>query len=180
MSQILDFKRRAEALGLCQEYRDKWDACSDKEALVRAALDANGIEFLADAVAFGWGVPIDYISSEFGDYAHGQYCRQGDGYSSRLYVDSSSGIRIDTTLTLLVRCGCQVIVPKGHACKVYVCGGSDLVIENQGYLQLYVYGSDKQALVVDAKGAKSIRTDITESSWVRGRKDLMQHEETRL
>ncbi len=170
MSEILKFKRRAEALGLCAEYRGKWDVCSDKEGLVRTALDANGVEFFADAIAFGWGVPIDYISGEFGDYAHGQYCRRGDGYTSRMYVDVRSAIRIDTTLTLLIRCCCPVIIPEGHACKVYVCGGSDLTIENRGYMQLYVYGDDNKVTISDIDGAKSLLNNIHESSWAHGHK----------
>ena len=61
MNEILELKRKACLLGLCEKYKDKWDSCKDKKELIDLVLDSNGVEFLADAMTFGWGVSSEFI-----------------------------------------------------------------------------------------------------------------------
>lgn len=72
-NELLTLKRNALRLGLCGEYKGKWDSAASKRELVNMALDSNGIEFMADSIAFGWGLSKDYLLKEFGEFANGFY-----------------------------------------------------------------------------------------------------------
>jgi len=52
-NELLTLKHNALRLGLCGEYKGKWDSAASKRELVNMALDSNGIEFMADSIAFG-------------------------------------------------------------------------------------------------------------------------------
>ena len=39
---------KAIRLGLCDEYKGKWDSCKSLKDLMDIALSANGIEFIAE------------------------------------------------------------------------------------------------------------------------------------
>lgn len=65
MNDLLSFKRNAMMLGLCSAYKDKWDAATSKEKLMDMALDSNGVELLADAHSFGFGMDIQYMNGRF-------------------------------------------------------------------------------------------------------------------
>ena len=99
MNDLLAFKRNAVMLGLCGGYKEKWDAATSKDALMDMALDSNGVEMLADAAAFGWGMDIQYMKRTFSDYINGKWKRSKDGYTSCLYVDFNGQIEQDCTIT---------------------------------------------------------------------------------
>ena len=62
MNDLLAFKRNVMLLGLCSSYKEKWDSATSKEVLMDMALDSNGVELLADAHSFGFGMDIQYMS----------------------------------------------------------------------------------------------------------------------
>lgn len=166
MSDILQFKRNAIHLGLCGKYKNLWDACSSKSELVRLALDGNGIEFMSDSIAFGWGLSRDYLMKEFGEFMNGAYRCQERGYTSEMYVGARGVVIVSSTLVLAAYCdGLELLVPEHMACKVYVCGGSRLRVEIRGRLELYVYGPDNDVAVDVANGGVVLRDDVQESQW---------------
>jgi len=164
-SDLLMLKRKAVALGLCGEYKGLWDSAQSQEELLRIALDANGIEFVADSIAFGWGLSKDYILKHFSDYINGEYtCRQ-NGYNSELFVGKEGDVTVSSTLNLFAYCGkLKINIPKNFVCKLYVCGGGDVSIDNCGDIELYVYG-DCNVGVLNLRST-SHRMDIKKSSWV--------------
>ena len=85
-NELLNMKRKALMLGLCGEYKKKWDSCTSKKELMDLVLDSNGVEFLADAITFGWGCSQEFLLNEFADFINGRYQRKKDGYTSELYV----------------------------------------------------------------------------------------------
>ena len=70
-NELLNLKRNALMLGLCGEYKDRWDKCSNKKELIDLALDSNGVEFIADAITFGWGCSQEFLLNEFADFING-------------------------------------------------------------------------------------------------------------
>lgn len=102
MSDLLAFKRNAIMLGLCTGYKNKWDAATSKEALMDMALDSNGVELLADAHSFGFGMDIQYMKRTFSDYINGKWKRSKDGYTSCMYVDFNGQIEQDCTITMVL------------------------------------------------------------------------------
>lgn len=129
-------------LGLCGQYKTMWDACRNKKDLIDMALDANGVEFMADSIAFGWGLSKEYLMKEFGDFINGKYQRNKGGYKSRMYVGYEEDITIDSTITLLVGCKGKVIVPCSMVGNIYICGGCDIDVKNDGVVYLYEYAGN--------------------------------------
>ena len=164
-NELLALKRNACMLGLCGQYKTMWDECRNKKDLIGMALDANGVEFMADSIEFGWGLSKEYLIKEFGDFVNGKYQRNKGGYKSRMYVGYEGDITIDSTITLLVGCKGRVIVPCSMVGNIYICGGCDIDVTNDGVVYLYTYGSSNK--VHEDENVEVIQRK--ESQWVSGR-----------
>lgn len=161
MNDLLAFKRNAMMLGLCGAYKDKWDAATSKEALMDMALDSNGVEMLADAASFGWGMDIQYMKRTFSDYINGKWKRSKDGYTSCLYVDYNGHIEQTCTITTALSSKVDFYVPKGSVCKLYVGGGTEVNITGEGVCYVYSYGDNK------VTGCFKQMNCVTKSEWIK-------------
>lgn len=161
MNDLLSFKRNAVLLGICGEYKEKWDSAAGKEELMDMALDSNGVEMLSDACAFGWGMDIQYMERTFSDYINGRWRRGKDGYTSCLYVGFDGVIEQDCTLTTVLDSRVEFHVPKGSVCKLYVGGGTEANITGEGFCYVYSYGDNK------VTGSFKQMNRITKSEWVK-------------
>lgn len=161
MNDLLTFKRKAMMLGLCTAYKDKWDAATSKAALMDMALDSNGVEMLADAAAWSWGMDIPYMKQTFSDYINGKWKRSKDGYSSCLYVDYNGKIEQDCTITTVLASKVEFHVPKDSVCKLYVGGESTVHITGEGVCYVYSYGHN------EVTGRFKSMNCITKSEWVK-------------
>lgn len=166
-NELLKMKRNALMLRLCGEYKKKWDACTSKKELIDLVLDSNGVEFLADAITFGWGCSQEFLLKEFSDFINGKYQRKKDGYTSELYVEPHGVIELRNTITVIVGGKASVIVPPNFFGRVYVCGdgGSLIFGGNGGSIELFVYGEKKRATTECATSLKVNRKDIKTSQW---------------
>lgn len=163
---LLTLKRNAILLGLCGQYGKRWDGCSSKRDLVNMALDGNGIEFMADSIAFGWGLSKEYLQREFGDFMNGNYQCIEKGYTSEMYIGVSGVVCARSTLLLVGYCNdFKVVVPKNMACRIYMCGGSKVNIENRGHAEIYEYGTDNIIHIIDYDGSYSLRQAVSKSKW---------------
>lgn len=161
MNDLLTFKRNAIMLGLCTPYKDKWDAATSKAVLMDMALDSNGVEMIADACAFSWGMDIPYMKRTFSDYINGKWVRDKGGYSSCLYVDYNGQIEQVCTLTTVLASKVTFNVPKGIICKLYVSGGSEVNITGEGICYVYSYSENK------VTGNFKQLNCVTKSEWVK-------------
>ena len=166
-NELLSLKRNALKLGLCGKYKALWDACRTEKEVVDLALDSNGVEFLADAMAFGWGVSFDFLEkSIFRNYVHGQYLRNKDGYTSIMFVNPRFEFVLPATINLVLG-DCSVIHnSQGGICKLYLSKVSNVIIKNDGILELYCYG-DVNVEVINGKDATCNRHDIKQSQWLK-------------
>lgn len=162
---LLELKRKALALGLCGKYKAAWDAAADAETVFRLAMDANGIEFLADGIAFGWGLPAGYIAREFAGYVNGYVCHE-DGYTSQLFVGTSGVLAVTSTLSLLAGHHGVVRVPRGMVSKVYLCGGSDVSLECAGVCDVVAYADGTRVAVGGSFGGRVSQSLVEKSAWV--------------
>lgn len=145
MNELLTLKRNAKMLGLCGVYADRWDEAQDKEELVRLATDANGVEFLCDGVAFGWGLTAEFIKANFAKYINGYTINNPKGYTSQLYVNETSPIiTVEATITAFIGCNCGIVVPQYSIAKIYVAGKSKIDLHNNGECYVYCYGDDSK------------------------------------
>lgn len=163
---LLELKRDALMMGLCDEYKDKWDKCSTKRDLVKMALDSNGIEFMADSIAFGWGMSKEYLLKEFGEFMNGLFICDEGGYTSEMFVGAHGVVKSRSTLMLVAYCDdLEIIVPENTFCRIYVCGGSKVYMNSFGVAYLVVYGSNNHITRAHMDGVVT-RKDITESQWL--------------
>lgn len=166
MNDLLKLKRVAEQLNICGRYRRTWDNAANLQDIMDMALSAQGIEFVCDGCAFGWGLTQEYILKKFGDYINGRYQRNMGGYTSEMYVEAKGEITLRSTLNLLVGCNCTIVVPERHICKVYVCNSS-VRLDCKGHCEVYVYGDGCEVIVADG-----LHSDVTlykehKSHWVK-------------
>lgn len=135
----------ADAHGLCGEYGALWDGASDARSLFDLAMDVNGVRFLCDSYAGGWGLDVGYIQRRFGAYINGAYISghvtgKGRGYTSELWCGVSDGRVVDCrcTLTLLLSCRVTFVVRAGMIRCLYVSCGSDVDLLCDGRADVYV------------------------------------------
>jgi len=168
--ELLNMKRNALMLGLCGEYRSKWDGAGSDRDLMDIALDVNGVEFICEGVTDGWGLTPEYIRNRFGGYVNGRYVRSKDGYTSEmLCCFDESEFRQRSTITTIIACNTEVIVPRCCISKIYVCGGSKLTLLCDGICELYVYGRDNE---IKIHGCGRVnRTDVEKKKWVNENKN---------
>lgn len=181
MNELLRFKKNAMRLGLCDEYKAKWDACKSFEDLMDIALDANGVEFLADSVSFGWGMAPASLANDFHDFINGRYQREKDGYTSELYVNHASPITLRSTITLAIGCDMEVKLPATFVGTLYVTGGSNvrvmpLLDAHHGSWEVITYGDAKVYIppVPPVADFSFHVEEVKESKWLNG-KPLTAH-----
>lgn len=169
MNEILTLKRNAVMLGLCDEYKAKWDEVTDKRELVDVGLDANGVDFLCASCSGGWGLTTGFIRENFAGFINGHYTRNKDGYTSELYVGYRGAILQSSTITTVLGGQIEIMIPKINICKIYVAAGSDVTIKCDGVCELYVYG-DTNTINITGRGRVS-RHDMTNEktryTWAR-------------
>lgn len=163
---LLTLKRNALMMGLCGQYKDKWNGCANKRQLVDMALDSNGIEFMADSIAFSWGLSKDYLLREFGEFMNGFYQCREKGYTSEMYIGAHGVISVKSTLILVGYCDdLEIEIPEHSVCRIYVCGSSKVRIENKGRCELYEYGADNKVDCIEYDGSFLRRERVLKSKW---------------
>lgn len=130
-SDILALKRNALRLGLCGEYKAKWDGARDKGGLMEIALDSNGVEWVCQMANKGV-LGKDMVLSDFGEYINGKYVRKKGGYTSELYAYYNGTITLRTTLLVIMGGDVEVVVPEYHVGRIYVCCGAKVRVTGKG------------------------------------------------
>lgn len=173
VNDLLDFKRTAKSLGLCDDYKHKWDNCASKEDLAKLALTINGVEFLADSIAFKWGITKEYIAKEFREFlcnTERHAVLAESGYTSEMYAMIHGGvIKPLGALNLIISCNCTIKLYDNFLGFIYVCDGSTLNIDasQSNELRLFVYGKDNNITFLDRGKGKIIVENIRESKWIK-------------
>ncbi len=167
-NELLKLKRNAVMLGLCGQYKDLWNGCKSKKDLIDTAIDVNGIEFMADSIAFDWGLSKEFILTEFGEYINGKYQRNRDGYSSELCAGvKNNTISVRSTLNLFAYCDdVTIFIPEGRFCRIYLAKCSNVHIKNDGKFELVVYGECGNIVIDGQKPHLFARRDVLKSEWV--------------
>lgn len=108
--------------------------------MIDLALDANGMQWTAEAVAKGELSPAT-ISNDFKPFLNGRYIRQADGYTSALFCDFDGELNITTTCALIVDCRGVIRVDRPIA-ELYLANSDVTVLANEGCkVNVYLYNS---------------------------------------
>lgn len=117
---------------LCDVYKEKALDATSKLALMRLCLDANGCSYLCEMQAKGYPLSYETIKREFNAYINGRYVAEyknerNNGYTSAIYCNVDD-IKVNTTLTTIMGCKCDVWVGENDFVRLYVDSNSDIVL----------------------------------------------------
>lgn len=125
----LGFLDNAKAHGLCTQYAEKIASARTKKALVDIALGANGVEWMAQSIAEGWGLDPHFITEHFAAFNNARYVWRRGVLSSAMYVfPQFREIKISTTQALLVGFEGVVRIPENRMSALY-CVDCDFNVE---------------------------------------------------
>lgn len=142
------FFKNSLTRNLCEDYKKEWKLCkSDKEKLINLAMRQQSIPYFATAMYEGWGLSVDYLVKEFGDYMNGKCllhdCDEVKGYSYSIYADYSGYIILDADVCHIIRSEATIGVDEFKAPIIYLSNGSDVDIQNDGSNSIIVYMFDE-------------------------------------
>lgn len=109
------------------------------------ALSIRGIEYIAQAVAEGWGISSAKICAEFAPFNNGKYIRSKDGYTSAVYCsdgkeDCVAEINATTTALLVIDFIGTINIPENRICEIHLVNGK-CYIKGKGRGNVYAYGN---------------------------------------
>ena len=148
MVNLEQFRANAEKEGICEKYIELWDNAASKKQLMDVALSAQGADFVCDAIAKGWGISSDEITTRFKRYINGAYTYEASsGYTSVLYCKYYGAIDSDDTLLVLIDCDVTIYVPDWAVCSIYATGFTNISIIGGGRVRLVAYGKPEDVTV---------------------------------
>lgn len=132
---------------ICERYLPAVDAARSRKQYMDVVLDANGIAFLCDMRLKGYELPYAVMKSEFKAYLNGRYIHSKSSmsgtYTSAMYCDvqSPAEITVNTTLTGIFGCNCDIHVPDNTVCQVYVdsCSRVKITVSPNAICRIYVW-----------------------------------------
>lgn len=126
--------------GLCDRYSQLWQSAHSKRQLMDIALDANGVSFVAEAVADGSFLTEEYIAKEFEHFLNGQYVRKnGQGYTSALYLGKND-ITIQYALNLIIGCKGTLFITR--PCEIHLVNSNVQIYGLSFPSKVYLYKSE--------------------------------------
>lgn len=151
-NNILDFKKAAIARNLCSGYTNTWDEARNKDDLVKMAIDANGISFMCNSIASGWGLSPEYINENFkyqinGNKIYEYINEKGNGYSSELLCcyGGVDGRRFEVRSTQICVINSKVIlsVPSCSFVEVHAVDSEiEIVSGLKSFANVVIYGDN--------------------------------------
>jgi hypothetical protein len=169
MVDLEKFRENARKEGMCDRYAVLWDECGSKKGLMDLALTSQGIDFVCDGIAKGWGISVEEIERRFGRYINGAYVHEDDdGYSSVMYCGYEGSIDVDTTLVVLIDSDVVLSVPDWLVCDIYASGKVNISIVGGGRVRLIAYG-DAGDVVVESVDSGCRFRRVQKNGWSRGR-----------
>jgi hypothetical protein len=136
-NEFATFIQNAKRRGLCAEYTAKVSEAMSKKQIIDIAFDANGISWLCDSIAKGWGLSPDYIAEQYARFLNGSYVYHGEGYTSTMFCQVPM-VRVVSTMCCVIDCHC--IVHSDRLCELHVVN-SKVRIEGRGRCILHLYNS---------------------------------------
>ena len=137
MKTFAEFIENAKQ-NLCKEYKEKLSKAMSKKQLIDLSLDANGMQWTAEAVAKG-ELPIEVIANDFKPFLNGKYTRNENGYASQIFCQPpEDSIKVTATATLIIGFKGKVVVDR--PCELYLCN-SDVTIVGMAIPSVYLYNS---------------------------------------
>lgn len=168
---ILELKRKALAMGLCGDYKGRWDSSTNQKDLVDMAADINGADFLCSSVAKGWGLTKDFLINNFNGLINGDYvakCGKDNGYTSEIYIGHKGDITVRTTILIVLYSDTTIHVPINHVCMIFAAGNTNIFVECNGVCDFVCYSDNNMRYIVNGNSGKFTFIDPKKdpNSWI--------------
>ena len=143
MKMLQAFREAAKSRNLCDKYSELWDNCKTKKQLIDLATDSNGIPYVCESMAEGWGVTPEFISENFKTFINGRYTSQHNGYTSAMYVERFfiEPLVAKTTNLVIIACEGVVNIPEDVVCNLSIVN-SNVVVSGSGVCYVKTYGEN--------------------------------------
>lgn len=119
-----------------------------KKQLMDMALDSNGIGYVCNSIANGWGISPDEICKRFSSFINDKYISQQKGYTSKMYCKYNGYILANTTLIAVINSDVNITLTNS-ICQVYCTGkGTKIHLIGTGQCDCYCYGDKEDVEIV--------------------------------
>lgn len=149
------FYRNSLARNLCNEYRSLFRKdLNNKDELMRLCMRQQSIPYMATSCYEKWGLSMDYIISEFNEYINGKYtvynCDGVNGYSYQLWCLNRDPIIVESDITHIMGCDCDINIPITKCPTIYISNNSHTNLKTKGYNSIRIYLFDESRIDIDS------------------------------
>jgi hypothetical protein len=150
MIDLSSFRKNASERGICSEKASIWDKCTNKKDLMDLALSAQGMDYICDSIAKGWGISPSYIAERFKGFNNGRYVYYSPtGYKTAMYCGYRGMFLCELTALMVIDSEMDITIPDYHICEIYAVGNTHLRLHGKGRCRVLVYGDD-DSVKIDA------------------------------
>ena len=140
-NSVLEFKRKAFKMGICERYKAGWSKSTNNKELADLIMTVQGADFICASVAQKWGVRNDDLMLNLYDFANGNYARKCQGYDTELYLAYDGKIVVKSTLYIILNSeDVEIYIPRYRATNIYIAGCKNVRISCDGVAHIVKYG----------------------------------------
>lgn len=140
MIDIKRFRKNANDHYICEEKLAEWDRCVTKNDFVRLGFSVQGLDYLCNAINHGWGLPPEYIKTEFKHYINNGFISIQRGYTSKMYCCHRGDVKIISTVTAIIKSDVTVYIPENRIVEIFVVGQCNIRVLGKGRCTMLCYG----------------------------------------
>lgn len=147
MSELENFKDNAIRLGLCEEYKEKWQRLSTKRQAIDMISSCQGAQYFIAAKHENIAPTNEFILSEYSHYLNGRYTatiHTNAIYTSQWYIENKEEVKLSSLFNYFLDCECSIITEADSAHNLTFAGNSviNLVVGHNSIVYVNVYGSN--------------------------------------
>lgn len=144
---ILELKKKAIHLGVCDKYSELWDNARNNLDLFHLACSVQGADFICSAIHNDYFISKEYLIEQLGRYINGKALSRQNGYDGVLYVGGGTIKEIVPTLIIAIYGDYEIRIPEYAHCQIFLAGNSNVDIYNDGDIILSDYGKDSNVKI---------------------------------
>ena len=153
MTEIELYKENIKEHGMmCDRFSASLETAKSNKQIADLALSVQAFDTLAQSIAQGWGISIDFINRRFKNFINGKYKSQQKGYTSRCYCCYYGDVYIDSTIVLLINCKVSLFLPANSICEIYCTGKCDINVMGSGRAVFICYGEPENIKITGRCG----------------------------
>jgi hypothetical protein len=163
MNELEKFKQESIKLGLCEEYRERWEKLNTKRQCIDMISTCQGAQYFISAKNLGIAPSNEYIINEYNRYINGYYTstvQTSMNYSSQWYIEYEGTLIPESLFTYFLDCDVTINVNEVAAYHFTFAGNTKVKLRNFSGSIVYidVYG-DNVTIVGDKDKVKIRKKD---------------------